>query len=93
MRLPGGGQRAQLVLASAGLVAAAAAVIVPAILMPTTIALSFATGLAHPLRAAAIQRMASDGIRARAASVANAVDMALSTVFLLLAGTWLARRR
>jgi hypothetical protein len=57
------------------------------------IALSFATGVSHPLRAATIQRMATDGMRARAASAANACDMAFSTIVLLLAGTMLAGRR
>jgi hypothetical protein len=41
----------------------------PAALVTVTIALSFGTGVLHPLRAAAIQRLASDGIRARAASM------------------------
>ena len=61
-------------------------------LVPATIALAFATGVSHPLRAAAIQRMTSDSMRARAASAANACDMAFSTVVLLLAGHLLAGR-
>jgi uncharacterized membrane protein SpoIIM required for sporulation len=69
------------------------ALTIPAALIPATIALSFATGVLHPLRAAAIQRMASDSIRARAASAASACDMALSTIFLLLAGGFLSRKR
>jgi hypothetical protein len=39
------------------------------------------------MRAAAIQRMATDDMRARAASAASACDMAFSTLFLLLAGS------
>ncbi len=50
----------------------------------------FATGVTHPIRAAAIQRLATDGMRARAASAASACDMALSTIVLLLAGGMLA---
>ena len=57
---------------------------------PATIALAIATGVTHPMRAAAIQRIATDGMRARAASAASACDMALSTIFLLLAGRMLA---
>jgi hypothetical protein len=68
------------------------ALTIPEALVPATIALSFGTGVLHPLRAATIQRIATDGVRARAASVASACDMALSTLFLLLAGTWLPRK-
>jgi len=69
------------------------ALMLPATLIPSTIALSFATGVSHPLRATAIQRMTTDGMRARAASVANACDMAFSTILLLITGSWLAGRR
>ena len=91
-RLPGAGLRAQVALAVAGAVVAGMAVTVPAILIPSIIVLAFATGLSHPLRAAEIQRLASDDMRVRAASAASACDMALSTLFLLLAGTLLAGR-
>ena len=91
-RLPGAGLRAQVALAVAGAIVAAIAVAVPGALIPSIVALAFATGLSHPLRAAAIQRMATDDMRARAASAASACDMALSTLFLLLAGTLLAGR-
>jgi hypothetical protein len=37
--------------------------------------------------------MATDDTRARAASAASACDMALSTIFLLLAGSLLAGHR
>jgi len=87
MRLPAVGLRAQIALAAAGALVAGVALTVPSALVPATIALSFATGLSHPLRATEIQRLASDGMRARAASVANACDMALSTLVLLLAGS------
>jgi len=93
IRLPAVGLRAQIALAVCGAVLAAVALMVPAALIPITITLSFATGVSHPLRATAIQRLASDGMRARAASVANACDMALSTMLLLLTGSWLAQRK
>jgi hypothetical protein len=74
-------------------VVANSALILPGLLVPATITLAFATGAAHPVRAAAIQEMATDGVRARAASAASACDMAFSTIFLLLAGRFLARRK
>jgi MFS family permease len=55
------------------------------------LALSFLAGVVDPLRATAIQRMAADDVRARAASMASVCDMALSTVTLPLAGWWSAR--
>jgi MFS family permease len=90
MRLPAAGARAQLALAAAGAILAGAALTLPFALVPSLIALAFATGVSHPLRAAAIQRMTADGMRARAASAANACDMAFSTIVLLMAGTLLA---
>jgi MFS family permease len=92
-RLPASGIRVQRVAAAIGSLLVAVALAVPAALVPVTIALSFGTGVLHPLRAAAIQRLASDGVRARAASMASACDMALSTLFLLLAGGLLSRKR
>jgi hypothetical protein len=91
-RLPAVGVRVQLAAAAVGSLLVALALAIPAALVPATIALSFAIGVLHPLRAAAIQQLATDGIRARAASAASACDMALSTLFLLLAGGLLARR-
>ena len=55
--------------------------------------LGFLVGVAQPLRAAAIQRLAGDGIRARAASAASACDMAISMIVLPLVGLWRSRRR
>jgi hypothetical protein len=89
--LPAAGVRVQLAFAAAGCVLVTMALMIPDALVPATIALSFGTGVLHPLRAAAIQRIATDGVRARAASVASACDMALSTLLLLLAGTVLSR--
>lgn len=92
-RLQAAGARVQLAAAAVGALLAATALMIPAVLVPVTVALSFGTGVLHPLRAAAIQRMAGDGVRARAASAASACDMALSTIFLLLAGSSLSRKR
>jgi hypothetical protein len=91
-RLPAIGVRAQVAIGVAGLIIAGVALTQAAALIPSIVALSFATGVSHPLRAAAIQRMATDDMRARAASAASACDMALSTLFLLLAGSLLAGR-
>jgi len=91
MRLPAAGLRTQAAIAACGAILAGVALTIPALLIPITIALSFATGVSHPMRATAIQRLASDGMRACAASVANACDMALSTLILLLTGSLIAR--
>jgi hypothetical protein len=56
------------------------------------LALAFFPGLIHPLRAAALQRVAADGVRARIASFASACDMACTTLGLLAAGAVSARR-
>jgi hypothetical protein len=92
-RLPALGARAQLAAAAIGSLLVAVALMFPATLFAVTIALSFGTGVLHPLRAAAIQRLASDGVRARAASAASACDMALSTLFLVLTGSLLVGRK
>lgn len=57
-----------------------------------TLALSFVVGLAEPLRDAAVQRLARDDVRARAASMASACDKAFMTAALPLAGLWRRRR-
>ena len=92
-RLPAAGVRMQLAIAALGSLLVIAALMNPSALVPATIGLSFGTGVLHPLRAAAIQRIASDGIRARAASAASACDMAFSTILLLLAGGLLSRHQ
>ena len=53
--------------------------------------LSLLDGLALPLRSVAIQRLANDAVRARAASLASACDMALKMIALPLAGSWRGR--
>lgn len=86
------GVRLQAVIAAAGLIALAAAIIVPAFLVPTIVALSLVVGFAEPVRAAALQRLASDDMRARAASIASACDKACATAALVLAGRMPRRR-
>jgi hypothetical protein len=63
------------------------------LLVPSAIVLSLLDGLALPLRSVAIQRLANDAVRARAASLASACDMALKTIALPLAGSWVGRLR
>jgi MFS family permease len=87
IRLPAAVLGAPITLGVAGLAVMSIALTLPAALVPATIALAFATGLSHPLRAAAIQRIATDGVRARAASAASACHIAFSTLFLLLTGS------
>jgi hypothetical protein len=91
-RLGAAGVRVQIALASLGAAAIAAALILPAASLPTVVALSFLLGMAHPLRAAAIQRLAADGERARTASIAIACDRAFMTIALIGIGM-LPRRR
>jgi predicted MFS family arabinose efflux permease len=74
---------ALLVLAG---VAVMAAVVSPVLLGPAALVLAALAGAAHPSRAAIIQALASDTVRARAASLASACDMALSTITLPLTG-------
>ena len=81
----------QIAIAGVGSMLIAVALTVPAAFQPAVLALALLSGLAHPLRAAAIQRLARDDARARAASLASACDMALSTAVVPLAGLW--RRR
>jgi MFS family permease len=92
-RLPSTTPRAQIQLAGFGSILFISAVAVPAALPLVALALAFLVGVAQPLRAAAIQRLAADSMRARAASAASACDMAVSTLVLPLAGLWRSRRR
>jgi MFS family permease len=92
-RLPPATPRDQIQLAAFGSIVFMSAVAMPATLSLVALALAFLLGVAQPLRAAAIQRLAADSIRARAASAASACDMAVSTIVLPLAGVWRSRRR
>jgi MFS family permease len=81
------GVRSQVWLAGIGTAIAVAAFALPSAFLPGVVALSFLVGVAHPLRAAAIQRLAADHVRARAASMASACDKAVGTVALVCAGS------
>lgn len=90
-RMPATGGRGLATLGSLGAVCFAAALAQPATFSVMVLVLAFLVGMAEPLRAAAIQRLAADAARARAASLASACDMAFMTIALPLAGLW--RRR
>lgn len=79
--------KVQVVLAILGAAAAVAAVVVPPAFLTTVVTLAFLMGVAQPLRAVAIQRLAADHVRARAASIASACDKACVTLTLVVAGT------
>jgi hypothetical protein len=91
MPFPAKGLRSQIVLGGLGLLILALCATLPATFLTAVVALAFLLGLAHPLRAAAIQRLAPDQGRARAASIASACDMAFKMVALPLAGVWHSR--
>ena len=80
------GSRSQIGLASLGAIVTMAAFTLPAAFTPAVVALSFLFGVAYPLRAAAIQRLAADRMRARAASTASAFDKAFTSLALVCAG-------
>jgi hypothetical protein len=91
MPFPARGFRLQIVLGGLGLVVVALGAAFPATFLTAVVATAFLLGLAHPLRAAAIQHVAPDQGRARSASVASACDMAFKMVALPLAGFWRTR--
>jgi hypothetical protein len=88
-----GDGRLYLLLSAGGAAVIAAALFFSAGAAVAAVALAFPLGLFLPLRAAALQRVAGDGVRARVASLASACDMACTTLGLLAAGAWSARRR
>jgi hypothetical protein len=90
-RFPVGTVRSQALLAGVAATFVAAAAFHPELLLPTAVCLAFLLGVAHPARAAAIQSVAGETMRARAASMANACDMACKMIALPLVGRW--RRR
>ena len=78
--------RMQIALAAAGTLVLTAAIVQPAIFLPAVVVASALLGIAEPLRSAAIQRMSADDVRARAASLASALDKAIATIALVVAG-------
>lgn len=79
-------------LLAIGAAIVAVAVAVPPLLYAAVVALSFLGAVAHPVRAAAIQQLVADHVRARAASFASACDMVVHVIALPLAGAWRQRR-
>jgi hypothetical protein len=67
-------------------VALGAVFVGPILVGAAALVLAAISGAAHPARAVAIQTFATDAIRARAVSLANACDMAASSIALSLAG-------
>jgi MFS family permease len=91
LRVPAADGRGQLILAAIGALLACAGLAMPSLFHAAVVGLSFLEGIGEPLRAAAIQHAAHDGMRARAASTARACDMLFSTIALPLAGFWVKR--
>jgi MFS family permease len=89
-RVPAASARGQLMLGLGGVLLIAAALSAPVTFYAVVVGLAFLEGVGNPLRGAAIQRAAPDGMRARAASAANACDMIFSTIALPLAGVWIS---
>jgi hypothetical protein len=90
-KVPASGARGQLILALAGAVLVGAALLAPVMFHAAVVGLAFLEGIGEPLRASALQQSVHDGMRARAASAANACDMLFSLIALPLAGTWAKR--
>jgi hypothetical protein len=80
------GAKTQVICAAVGAAAVVVAVVFPPAFLTTVVTLAFLMGAAHPLRAVAIQRLAADHVRARAASIASACDKACVTLALVAAG-------
>ena len=91
-RLAIGKAHTQMHLLGLGSLLGVTAILAPAALPIVALVLALLAGVAEPLRAAAVQRLASDGVRARAASAASACDMIISALLLPLAGVWRSRR-
>jgi hypothetical protein len=87
-RLPAMSIRAQAVLGASGAALAGLALAAPFTSLFVVVALAALEGLTHPLRAAAIQRIAADAARARMASLASACDMAIRMIALPAAALW-----
>jgi hypothetical protein len=83
--------RVQATLALAGGLLLGSCFVMPGSVSLIAPAVAFLAGVALPLRATAIQRLSADHLRARAASLASACDMVLSTMLLPAAGVWRGR--
>jgi hypothetical protein len=80
-------------LFAAGVVGIVIAATLPGTFLPMVVTLAFLDGIAHSVRAGAIQRAVPDHVRARAASLASACDQAFHLIALPIAGVWQTRRR
>jgi hypothetical protein len=80
--------RSQLAILAMAVVCAVAVMRTPALFVPMLLVISALVGAARPLRAAATQRLADDGMRARASSLASACDKGLTTMALAVFGFW-----
>jgi hypothetical protein len=87
-----GGVRTQYILGGLGIAIAALPLVLSSTFLPTVLALCFLMGLAYPLRAALVQKVAAETVRARAASLTSACDKAFGTATLLCAGVLPGRR-
>jgi MFS family permease len=90
-RMPSAGVRGLIGLVVLGAICFVISQAQPWTLNGIVLVLAFMMGLAEPLRAAAIQRLAADAARARAASLASACDMVFMTIALPLSGLWRVR--
>ena len=79
-------------LLTASVLCCLAMVVTPGFFVPGVVVLALLMGVAEPLRATAIQMLVEER-RAEAASWASALDGAIRTLFLLLAGVLQRRRR
>jgi hypothetical protein len=79
-RMPSTDGRGLMGLAGLGAMCFVTSLAQPSTLTAMVLVLAFLTGLAEPLRDSAIQRLAADDARARAASLASACDMVFMTI-------------
>ena len=92
-RLPGTGVRGLAGLCALGAACFGVSVVQPGASTAMVLVLAFLVGLAEPIRASAIQRLAADAARARAASFANACDTVFRLIALPLSARLWSRRR
>ena len=93
MRAASAGRTTIRVLFGLGALCASVAVAMPVAFMPVVAVLALLDGIAHSVRAGAVQRAVPDHVRARAASLASACDQAIHFMTLPIAGVWQTRRR
>jgi MFS family permease len=93
MRAASAGLTIVRVLFGLGAICASVAVAMPVAFMPVVAVLALLDGIAHSVRAGAVQRAVPDHVRARAASLASACDQAIHFMTLPIAGVWQTRRR